>query len=133
MFVDSSALVAIMTEESEGNALVARLAARPQGERVTSPLVVWESALAVARKLRMEPEDALAVVGSFLAELEVSIAPVPPGAAPLAVQAFSAYGKGRHRASLNFGDCFSYAMARELGVPLLYKGDDFTLTDIEAG
>ena len=52
--------------------------------------------------------------------------------AELARRAFSRYGKGRHRAGLNFGDCFSYALAKGAGVPLLFKGNDFSHTDLES-
>lgn len=62
----------------------------------------------------------------------VRIEPVDAAQARAARDAFSRYGKGRHAAALNFGDCFSYALARVLGEPLLYKGDDFAATDVVA-
>lgn len=66
----------------------------------------------------------------FLAAQDITVVPVPPEAAALAVEAYARFGKGRHKAGLNFGDCFAYACARHFDVPLLYKGDDFAKTDI---
>ena len=60
----------------------------------------------------------------------ISIEPVTVEQALLAREAFSDYGKGRHPAALNFGDCFSYALAKATGEPLLFKGDDFQKTDV---
>lgn len=67
---------------------------------------------------------------SLLRRSQVKIEPVTEEQALIARQAFSTYGKGRHPASLNFGDCFSYALAKSLGEPLLFKGDDFRKTDV---
>ena len=61
----------------------------------------------------------------------ISIEPVTIAQARLAREAYRDYGKGRHRAGLNFGDCFAYALAKELGEPLLFKGNDFRETDVE--
>lgn len=58
---------------------------------------------------------------------------IPPEAGALALDAFDRYGQGRHPARLNMGDCFAYACARHLGMPLMYRGDDLPQTDIEAG
>lgn len=71
------------------------------------------------------PEMAL-----LIEELGLSVVPVTEASARLALFAFRQYGKGRHPARLNFGDCFSYAAAKELGCPLLFIGDDFSQTDI---
>ncbi len=62
---------------------------------------------------------------------EPKVEPVDRNTTELAVMAHQRFGKGRHPASLNFGDCFAYACARQLGLPLLYKGNDFSGTDIE--
>ena len=66
----------------------------------------------------------------MLHAIEIVIEPVTEVDAILARDAFLRYGKGRHPARLNFGDCFSYALAKRLGEPLLFKGDDFILTDV---
>ncbi len=67
---------------------------------------------------------------SFLRQARISIEPVTEEQAHIARQAYSIYGKGRHPAGLNFGDCFSYALAKSSGEPLLFKGDEFRKTDI---
>jgi ribonuclease VapC len=67
----------------------------------------------------------------LIAKAQVSLTPVDEEQANLARRAFQKYGKGRHPAGLNFGDCFSYALARALDEPLLFKGNDFPQTDIE--
>ena len=129
MFVDASALVAILASESEADALLARL---QQAEvRHTSPLAVWETSLALGRQRQIAPTDALKLVTDFLNLLAVSVTPVDQEIGELAVLAYQRFGKRRHPAGLNFGDCFAYACARQFDVPLLYKGDDFSQTDIE--
>jgi ribonuclease VapC len=67
----------------------------------------------------------------LVANLELEILAFEAGHVTAARQAFRRFGKGRHRAALNFGDCCAYALARTLGMPLLFKGHDFSLTDIE--
>jgi uncharacterized protein with PIN domain len=68
----------------------------------------------------------------FVHRAAIEIVPSDAGQAELARVAWREYGKGRHAAGLNFGDCFAYALARASGEPLLFKGDDFTRTDIQA-
>lgn len=128
MFVDASALVAIITDESDANSLYDRLA--EANRPVTSPLAVWETVVAIARIGGMETGAASALLHGYLAAAGIEIAPVPPAAAAIALDAFDRYRKGRHPAALNFGDCFAYACARCHDVPLLYTGGDFALTDI---
>jgi ribonuclease VapC len=69
---------------------------------------------------------------AFFRNKQISIQPVTEEQAFLASQAFSLFGKGRHPAGLNFGDCFSYALAKSTGEPLLFKGTDFAQTDIQS-
>lgn len=130
MFVDASALTAILVRETGADALVARL--ERARIRITSPLAVWETSLAVARVLGLPPDRAGQAVVEYLGVARIEMVAVLPETAVLALDAHARYGKGRHRAGLNFGDCFAYACARHLGQPLLYKGDDFAQTDIEA-
>jgi len=130
MFVDASALTAMMTDESDARALLARLQNYPK--RKTSPLAVWETSLAVARILDLPVRDAAAAVEDFLKLMGIVVASVAPETRAIALDAYDRYRKFRHPAALNFGDCFAYACARYDGVPLLYKGDDFPQTDIEA-
>lgn len=131
MFVDASALTALITSEAGWGELAARL--RRTRERTTSPLAVWEAGVAVARVLQIPVSEANRSVHGYLGVAEILLVPVPPEAGALALEAFDRYGKGRHPARLNMGDCFAYACARHLKQPLLYKGTDFSQTDIEAG
>ncbi len=129
MFVDASALTAMLTNEADARELLARAQKYPA--RFTSPLAVWETAIAVARVLGIDVQDAASAVEDFLVMTEIEVRPVPAEVRGLALIAFDRYGKGRHPAALNFGDCLAYACARFAGAPLLYKGDDFPQTDIE--
>jgi ribonuclease VapC len=130
MFVDASAIVAMITEEADATDLSARL--DRSAIRATSPVSVFEAAVAVARVLALAPSDASELVGDFLELASIAVLPLPVEATAIAIDAFARYGKGRrHPAQLNMGDCFSYACARHHGYPLLYKGADFAHTDIE--
>jgi len=130
MFVDASALTAILTSEEDGPDLLARL--QSGDRRITSPLAVWETAIAVARILGLEVAEAQQAVEEFLQLAAIEVIAVPAEARHAAIAAYARFGKSRHPAALNFGDCFAYACARQQRMPLLYKGDDFSLTDIEA-
>jgi len=99
--------------------------------RTTSSLAVWETVLAVARVLGLDIKTANTAVDEVLILPGVDVEPVSADARRAAIDAFDRFGKGRHPAALNFGDCFAYASARQAGVPMLYKGDDFARTDIE--
>ena len=129
MFVDASALVAVLLAESDSTSFLQRL--ELSHTKSTSPLAVWETAIAISRGLQIGIADAASEVEAFLQTMDIVSMAIPPQAGPLALEAFDRYGKGRHPAKLNFGDCFSYACAKLLGQPLLYKGNDFAQTDIE--
>ena len=129
MFVDASAIVAMMTNESDAGALSARLLAGRR--RMTSPMALWEAAGAYGRISGLVPDAALREVEAYIRPLDIAVIAIEADLARDAVDAYQRFGKGRHPAALNFGDCFAYAAARRLGVPLLYKGDDFSLTDME--
>jgi ribonuclease VapC len=129
MFVDASVLVAIAAAEPDGQTLAARLegATRP----ITSPVAVVEAVMSLGRKKRISPQTARFEVISLLARAQVSILPIDSSTGDLAIDAHARYGKGSdHPARLNLGDCFAYAMAKQHGVPLLFKGDDFSKTDL---
>jgi ribonuclease VapC len=130
MFVDASALTAILAKETDAAQLLERMNAH--SERATSPLAVWETVLAIARILHLDVSDARDVVERFLRLANIEVRAVPAEARFLALDAFARFGKGRHPAALNFGDCFAYACALHAGEPLLYKGADFARTDIAA-
>ena len=131
MFVDASAIVAIITGEPDGRRMAELLEAAPPA--ITSPLAIFEAVLAVGRILRISVEIATARVDDFLAITGTRSIAIAPDVALLALDAFARYGKGQgHPAQLNMGDCFAYAVARHNRTSLLYKGDDFAKTDIRS-
>jgi ribonuclease VapC len=130
MFVDASALTAMLTDERDARSLLVRLQAHPK--RTTSPLAVWETVIAVARILGLSVRDAETAVEDYLNLVDIAVIPIAAETRSLAIDAYERFGKSRHPASLNFGDCFAYACARRDRVPLLYKGDDFAQTDIRS-
>jgi len=130
MFVDASALVAMVAGEPDASTLAGRLERAPV--KLTSALALYEAAVAIARIRQASVEAAKVVLQEFAVEAELRLAAIGEPEFDLALQAFSRFGKGRHPARLNMGDCFAYACAKVHGVPLLFKGDDFALTDIDA-
>ncbi len=130
MFIDASALTAMIVDEHDGIALMRRM--QKVRRRMTSPIAVWEATLAVARLTGKSSAEARQGLDRFLELGCVELTAIPADVTALAIDAFDRFGKGRHRARLNMGDCFAYACARHFGQPLLYKGDDFAQTDIEA-
>ena len=129
MFVDASAIVAILTNEPEGDALSARLDAAEDAS--TSPVAVLEATMAVARKTKGDPRDEFEAIERFVFRAGIEQRSIPAALTREVVETYARYGKGQGSgAKLNMGDCFAYAMARHLGVPLLYKGDDFARTDL---
>ena len=129
--VDASAIVAILSREPECDRLIAAL--ERSGAAATSPVGVYEAALGLRRKRHCSVAEAEADVMEFLALAGVAVEPIEARAAHGALEAFARYGKGtQHPAQLNLGDCFAYAQAKSSGAALLFKGDDFSKTDIEA-
>lgn len=128
MIVDTSALLAVLLLEPEAERFAAAI---EQAETVRiSAASYLEAAIYVDRN---GDEVRRAMLDTFLDEFHIQIEAVTPEQAKLARQAFVLFGKGRHKAGLNFGDCFSYALAKSCREPLLYKGGDFGHTDIAAG
>jgi ribonuclease VapC len=130
MFIDASALTSMLTNETDAAELLARMQRHRQ--RLTSPLAAWEATVAVMRVLDLDLKTASEAINDFLRLMEIDHVPVVPDMTPIALNAFDRYGKGRHPARLNFGDCFAYACATHHNVPLMFKGADFGLTDIRA-
>lgn len=128
MFIDSSAVVEIILDGEKADGLLQRLSAA--SNHYLGPSVIYESAVVLATRLRMEPSATKLLVKRFIERFEIEVLPASADIAFVAVDAFDRYGKGRHPAKLNFGDCFSYAGAKAAGAGLLYVGDDFTLTDL---
>jgi ribonuclease VapC len=129
MFIDASALVAILAREPDGADLEDRL--ERHAERHTSAIAILEATLALPRELGLQPSASKAYLDRFLEISRVHVMSVGAREADLAGLAHGRFGKGRHRARLNMGDCLAYACARSLGEPLLHKGDDFSQTDFE--
>jgi ribonuclease VapC len=127
MIVDASALLAVLLHEPEAERFASAMAGAATLR--TSAATYVETAIYVDRNL---DEVRRAMLDTFLAEFEIRIEPVTAEQALLARQAFVLFGKGRHKAGLNFGDCFSYALAKAYREPLLFKGGDFGHTDLEA-
>ena len=131
MFVDASAIAAILLDEEDGPSLSARIERAGPGACITSPLAVLEATIAVARNHKRDVLRARAAVMRFLRAALIEVAVIDQGTSTLSLDAHAQYGKGSgHPARLNFGDCFAYAMAKQHGMPLLYKGDDFSQTDL---
>ena len=128
MFVDTSIFIALLTGEPDADVLSDRLGRARH--RTTSPLVRLETSAVLATRLDISPKQAEALFDELVTEAEITIAPITDAIGRLAVECFQAYGKGRHPAKLNIVDCFSYACARAHRVPLLFKCDDFSLTDV---
>jgi ribonuclease VapC len=129
MFVDASALVAILLAETGADRLTDRLLAADR--RLTSPIAIYETVLAVMRESRLSRTVAEQNVRELMADTRIEVVPITAEMGRIALDAFDRYGKGRgHPAQLNMGDCFSYAAAHVLAVPLLYKGEDFATTEL---
>ena len=127
MTLDSSALVAVLFAEPGYLDLVDRMLAADH-VRVGAPTVV-ETSLVVAGRRRTAPGGE---VEGLLSELGVTVVPFGETEWRAAVEAFTRFGRGRHAAALDFGDCLAYATAATAGDSLLFVGDDFTHTDITA-
>jgi ribonuclease VapC len=128
MFLDASAIIGIIAMEDDGTSLAGRLARAPSIR--TSAVAIFEAATGLARIANAPVADALALVERFLREVNATIVAIDRKTASLALEAFDHYGKGRHPAALNMGDCFAYACARQMDAVLLCKGNDFPRTDI---
>ncbi|MGH6661522.1 MAG: type II toxin-antitoxin system VapC family toxin [Rhodospirillales bacterium] len=127
MVIDTSALVAILLDEPERRAFNEKIEADPR--RLVSAVTFVEAALAIEARVG---EAGGRELDLFLHRAGVETVPVDADQAEIARRAFRRYGRGRHPAGLNFGDCFAYALVKTTGEPLLFKGDDFGRTDIVA-
>ena len=126
MILDASAVVAILFREGDAWRYEEAIAAAPYCRM--SPVNFVEAAMVLESRdgpARGESLDA------FMETAQVELAPTTPDHARAARQAWRRFGKGNHPAGLNFGDCFAYALAETSGEPLLFKGEDFALTDVE--
>ena len=125
MVIDTSALLAILQDEPERRAF--NIAIEEAAERVLSVASFVEASVVIEARYGLEGVREL---DAFLDTAGIDLVSVDAEQGRLARAAFSRFGRGRHRAGLNFGDCFAYALAASRGETLLFKGDDFTQTDI---
>lgn len=126
MVIDTSAVLAWLKQEPERERIVAALEVHPV--RRMSAVSLLEAHIVVRAR---EHPDMVGKLQRFLEEIEALIVPFDEPQARLADAAFQRYGKGQgHPAQLNFGDCATYALAKAMGEPLLFVGDDFSHTDL---
>jgi ribonuclease VapC len=126
MILDSSAIVTVLLEETGYQVFFKKM------ERTTCAVgapTLLEVAIVLRNRLR---DDAREMIDGFLDAFEVEVIPFGTSHLSVAIQGFNDYGKGRHPAKLNFGDCLTYAVAKVAGEPLLFKGNDFSQTDLLA-
>jgi ribonuclease VapC len=125
MVIDTSAVLAILQDEPERRAFNEAIEAADSRSLSVASFV--EVSIVIEARFGAEGVGHL---DRLLERAGVKVVPVDLEQGRLARQAFSRFGKGRHEAGLNFGDCFSYALAQVLGEPLLFKGEDFSRTDV---
>jgi ribonuclease VapC len=125
MIVDTSAALAVVLGEP-GFEVFASAISASETRRISAASFLEASIVAETRA----GDRGLRQFDSFIRESELAVEPVTHEHALIAREGFSNYGKGRHPAGLNFGDCFAYALAKSTGEPLLFKGQDFRQTDV---
>jgi len=125
MVIDTSAIAAILFDEPDAAALEGKIAEDPV--RLISAATLFEAAIVIEARLG---DPGGREFDLWLHRAEVEIVPVDAEQADMARRAWRRFGRGRHPAGLNYGDCFSYALATTHDEPLLFKGDDFTKTDV---
>jgi len=127
--IDASAIVGILNGEAEARALAAAIGAAPAP--YTSPIAIYEATVALMRENRWTAGEAGEIVREFREAASIEVVAITDVMATVAVRAFERFGKGRHPAQLNMGDCFAYACARARHESLLFKGEDSSRTDID--
>ncbi|MBO9520082.1 MAG: type II toxin-antitoxin system VapC family toxin [Nocardioidaceae bacterium] len=128
MIVDSSALVAIVREESDASVFLAALRTAERPPRIAAPTLVETSVVVDGSRVRAGRR-----LDELVFEANLEVVPFDEEMARIARAAYRDFGRGSgHPANLNLGDCFSYALAVVTGEPLLYKGDDFSRTDVRS-
>ena len=126
MIVDSSAIIAILRDEPDAAEI---------SEALSQAVIRRMSAVTYVESAIVTDGNRDPVLSrrfdDLLRDLRMQIESVTPRQAEIARYAYRDFGKGRHKAGLNFGDCFAYALAKEMDEPILFKGDDFRHTDVE--
>lgn len=125
MVIDTSAMLAILQDEPERGSFAEKVAAAAVC-RISAASFVEASMVLESR----HGAEGVRLLDLLIESAAVEVVPVDLAQARIARQAFADFGKGRHPAGLNYGDCFVYALVRQLGEPLLCKGEDFSLTDL---
>jgi ribonuclease VapC len=129
IFVDSSAIVAILTADPDAAVLAGKL--EGDAERISAGHVILEASMRLASLFGLTPTAADGLVTRLLREADISIVTITEDVGHAAVAAFDRYGRGRGAGgNLNFGDCLSYACAKAHSARLLFKGHDFSQTDV---
>ena len=127
MIVDTSAILAVLFDEPDAERFTRAIAEAPHCRMSTANFL--EAALVVEGRAGLAGGHELDL---FIERAAIELVPISVEHAQAARQAWRRFGKGNHSAGLNFGDCFAYALAEVTGEPLLYKGEDFALTDVES-
>lgn len=130
IFVDASAMIAMIAGEADADALADRLAIDPV--HACSALSIWETVAGLCRTYAFSVKAADATVRSFLSFNSFRFVTIGEAEYGMAKQAYAEFGRGRHTAGLNMGDCFAYACTKTNDASLLFKGTDFGKTDIRA-
>jgi ribonuclease VapC len=130
MVIDTSAIVAIMADEPDAD--IYYRAMEGAASRFVGAHVRLEAVINIARILGVAIVDAQATYDEFKATAQIEVVPITDAISRIAVDAYGRFGKGqRHPAQLNFADCLSYACAVSLAMPILFKGSDFSRTDLK--
>lgn len=124
--VDTSALIAILLDEPERRSMIDVIV--DYGQPCMSAASYLEASMVLEAYSGVQGGRD---IDDFVEDVGVRIVPVDQAQARVAREAFRRFGKGRHRAGLNFGDCFVYALTKTVGAPILFKGNDFSLTDLK--
>lgn len=130
IFVDASAMISMMLGENDADALADQLEA--EAIRLCSAISVWEAIAGLSRVYTFSVRSAQRQVQGFIELNDLKFVDIGGRELDFATQASADFGKGRHPAALNMGDCFAYACAKANRARLLFKGDDFSRTDVNA-
>ena len=129
LFIDASAIVAMLVQEPDALDLADQL--DHPGNLLWSPIVQWETIAALTRIRSYDPFEARSELHEFSRQWKLKLVKIGEWESEMAFQAFRLYGRGSgHPAKLNMGDCFAYGCAKANQAVLLYKGDDFSKTDL---
>ena len=130
MFLDASAIIAMLGDETEADRFADALAAAPNP--IVSPIAVWETVAGLVKEYALSVPEARAKVAQFLEAAKVRGVAIGEREREGALDAYDQYGKGRHIARLNMGDCFAYAVAKAHDAPMLHKDEGFYRTDVRS-